>query len=483
MKNIILLASVLLSFSAFSETSMRRCTLLPVTDSVGGAIGNKVFKSIEIELKRSNWCTYVSNADMVHVFSRYKDNLSQYIKQREVLRLVGEKLNVGSLIYVSVKNELNGVDVTLDVYGDNGEDIYFSEAASLQKDDVDLIADTALNWLDVYSRSIPYDAKVIGVLGEQVTLDVGKGYPIQVGQGFSIKRLTQKKKHPLFKKIVDWNSKSIADGEVENISENQALGLIHQYNSHSKVISGDWVVLKEKKVETKLPEEVEDQGPGSLGIFSFALFGTSSSLSTVNPTDSPRMSGTFMGLNLNLEAWITREFFATLGLERTIGNMSKASGTASKKSISGNNGSYKFLAGYKYLPIGFFYGPQVNFYTGFIKHNYDFDYSLADGFGKASFSGIALGISGTIPLNREYKIFARAEFLPFPSFSDDDDIYDSAKSVSSMDLEFGVKYHYTTRITLDGSFETQSRKAKFKEDYKEYIYRDNRLKFGASFNF
>src|SRR5690606_14205260 len=133
---------------------MSRCTLLPVTDSVGGAIGNKVFNSIERELKRSNWCTYVSNADMVHIFSRYKENLPQYIKQKEVLRVIGERLRVGSIIVVGIKNELNGVDVNLDVFSENGEDVYFSEASSLNRDDIELISDTALNWLDIYARSI-----------------------------------------------------------------------------------------------------------------------------------------------------------------------------------------------------------------------------------------------------------------------------------------------------------------------------------------
>lgn len=483
MKTITLFLFALVSFSALSDSSMRRCTLLPVTDSVGGAIGGKVFSSIEAELKRSNWCTYVSNADMVNVFSRYKDNLSQYLKQKEVLRLVGERLRVGSIILVSIKNELNGVDLNLEVYSENGEDIYFSEASALSRDDIELISDTALNWLDIYARSIPYDAKVTGVLGDQLTLDVGKGYPIQVAQEFELKRLINKKKHPLFKKVVDWETRSIAEGTVESISDNQALGQVIRYNSRSRAEVGDWVSLKEKKIETKLPEDVEDEGPGSLGIFSVALFGTSSSLSTTAPTSSPRMSGNLFGVNLNLEAWITREFFAGLGLERSIGTLTKASGNPSKKSISGNNGSYKLLAGYKYLPIGFFYGPQINFYTGYIRHSYDFDYSQNDGFGKVAISGIALGLSGNIPLNREYKVFARAEFLPFPSFTDDDGIYESSKSVSSMDLEFGIRYQYTTRITLDGSFETQSRKAKFKENYKEISYRDNRLKFGASFNF
>src|SRR5690606_39037057 len=99
------------------------------------------------------------------------------------------------------------------------------------------------------------------------------------------------------------------------------------------------------------------------------------------------------------------------------------------------------------------------------------------------FTGILLGTKANIPINREYRIFARGEFMPFPSFNESDKIFGSAKSVSSLDLEIGANYQYTPRMSFDGSFETMSRKAKFSGEFKEISYKDNRLKFGVSFNF
>jgi hypothetical protein len=195
------------------------------------------------------------------------------------------------------------------------------------------------------------------------------------------------------------------------------------------------------------------------------------------------MSGNLIGIDLRLEGWITRQYFAALEIMRTLGDLKKASGNPEKGSVNANNGSYKLSGGYKYLPVGFFYGPQVDIYAGMANHTYDLDYSAAEGFGRTSFSGLLFGVGANVPLNREFRVFASGEFMPFPSFDDEDDIYGSARSVSSMELEVGVKYQYTTRITLDGSIETQSRKAKFNSDYKEISFKDNIFKLGASFNF
>lgn len=73
--------------------------------------------------------------------------------------------------------------------------------------------------------------------------------------------------------------------------------------------------------------------------------------------------------------------------------------------------------------------------------------------------------------------------MPFPTFSDEDDVYGSAKNASSLDLEVGIKYQYTVRMTLDGSLEARSSKAKFGSGLKEVSYKDNVFKVGATFNF
>ncbi len=487
MKLLIILSLTLFVSPLFAQSSMRRCTLLPVTDSVGGAIGYKVFEEVERELRRSNWCTYVSNASMVSIFSKYRENLPRYLKSKEVLATVADKLRVGSLILVNLKSELNGIDAELTVYGETGEDIYFSERAELANDNIELVTDTVGNWLAMYAKMIPYDAKISGILGDQITLDVGKGYPIQAGQKFVVKRLTQKKKHPLLKKIVDWETRPLAEGRVMNVSDNQALGQIKAYKSDVKLERGDWVRLQEYRAEDENPsadvDKKEIENPGTLGIVSVALFGSNSSVDTSTPGGPNRMNGNLFGVDFRVEGWITRQYFAALEIDRSVGSLKKSSGSPEKSTINVNNGSFKLTGGYKYLPIGFFYGPQIDLYAGYANHGFDLDVSLPDGFGKSSITGIVLGTAVNLPLNREYRLFAQADFLPFPTFTDEDGIYGSATSVNAMELEIGVRYQYTVRTTLDGSIETQSRKARFSGDFKEISYKDNRLKVGLSFNF
>lgn len=486
MKIILLVILLLGSLTSLAQSSMRRCTLLPVTDSVGGAIGFKVFEEVERDLRRSNWCTYVSNSSLINVFSRYRENLPQYLKTKEVLATVADKLKVGSLVLVTMKNEVNGIEVEMNVWGEDGEDLYFSEKSLLKKDDVETISQTVKNWLDVYSKTIPYDAKINGILGDQITLDVGKGYPINEGQKFVIKRPLHKKKHPLLKKIVDWDTTVLAEGKVFNISENQALGMVRVYKTDQKLKAGDWVRLEEFRQDVIVDPNLGDEkteSPGTLGILSLALFGSASSVDTSAPTGSNRMSGNLFGVDFRVEGWITRQYFAALEIERSLGSLSKSSGNPDKSDINVNNGIFKLTGGYKYLPIGFFYGPQFDIYTGYVNHTFDLDLSETDGFGKNSISGLVFGTAANIPLNREFRVFALGEFIPFPSFKEDDDIYGTAKSVTAMELEIGIRYQYTARTTLDGSVESISRKAKFGGALKEISYKDNRLKFGVSFNF
>lgn len=484
---IFILVILFFPLQLFAQSSMRRCTLLPITDSVGGAIGFKVFEEVEISLKKSNWCTYISNSGVIGIFSKYREGLAQHLKQKEVLKTVADKLQVGSLIRVSLINEINGIEVQLDVSGENGEDLYFSEKSLLQTDDVGIIAQTVSNWLDMYAKMIPYDAKINGILGDQITLDVGKGYPIQVGQSLVVKRPTKKKKHPLLKKIVDWEMDVLAEGKVFNISDNQALAMVKVYKSEKKLVPGDWVRLepfKQEAFEDQNLEEKKEEEPGTLGIVSLGLLTSSSSVDTTTPTGSNRMSGYLYGFNFRGEGWITRQYFAALEVSRSIGKLSKSSGSPDKSSVNATYGTFKLTGGYKYLPIGFFYGPQIDVYAGYGNYLFDLDYSANDGFGQANLSGLLLGVSANVPVNREYRFIVQADFIPFPTFSDSDNIYSSKKSASVIDLEVGIKYQYTPRMTLDGSIETLAAKGKFGSGFKEISYHDNlKLKLGASFNY
>jgi hypothetical protein len=94
-----------------------------------------------------------------------------------------------------------------------------------------------------------------------------------------------------------------------------------------------------------------------------------------------------------------------------------------------------------------------------------------------------LGLTANIPIDREFKFFASAEFIPLPSIKDEDDVYGSVNRVNAMEIEIGLRYNHSRRITFDGSLEVLSRKASFEGTNKEISYLDNRIKTGVSFNF
>jgi len=474
-----------LSVSSWADANLRRCTLLPVVDSVGGAIGYKVFEKVEKTLKSAPWCTYISNSSMINIFSKYRENLPKYLERSELLEMVGTKLSVGSIVLLKINQDVGFSELEIKIYGQDGVEINFLESLKIETDKIEKIVPVFENWLSEYAKTIPYDARINGVIGEQITLDVGKGYPIVAGQRFVVKRKTEVKRHPLLKKIVEWNAEIVGDGKVLNISDNQAFAVVESKNLDKKVQVGDWVKLHQADgvLSKTNPLDQAVQGPGLLGIFSFNLLASPTELETVTASGTRKMKGWTTGFDLKIEGWLTRQYLIILETIQQFGELRKDSGVASKSSTTLNAQTYKVAFGYKYLPMGLFFGPQLDFYGGYHYSMIDHSYSYTDGFGKNNLSGVLLGAKAMVPFNREWRGFTKIEFLPFPRFTNDDNMFTDAKNVSSLQLEAGLKYQYSTRLTFDGSLEFLSRKARFNSQFRDFSQRDTFFKVGLGYNF
>ncbi len=486
MRKILILLFIISSPLVFADYSMRRCVLLPVSDGLGGAIGLKLFSNVEKYLLENTWCEYQSNSDMLGVFSRYRENLENHLRTPLVVKVVADRLKVGSIVRINLRKEIGTLEVQVDVVSENGEDIYFTEKAVLNKDDMDLAFQTVRNWLEIFGRTIPYDGKVMGVVGDQVTLDVGRMYTVKVGQPITLKRLKQVKKHPLLKKIVEWDTVVLATGKIFNISENQALGVVKSYKTENKIQVGDWVRIEKMEEDSPLTD-LQDYNSrkdsfGKLGIASLALSLGTSSLSSTN-SSSRRMDGIMIGFDANVEAWVTRNWFGVIGLERSLGNISKASGNFDSSKTTYQRGTFELGGGYKYLPLGFFYGPQVDFKLSYLNNIYKADYNQPDGIGSFNVSGFAIGVAANFPVGRMYRGFIGAQLMPFPGFEDGDGAFSGAKSTTWTQVALGVKYQYNQAITLDGTFEMTSTKSSFNGTVRSVSANDSQLKVGASHNF
>src|SRR5690554_5419392 len=315
---------------ASDRYDMRRCVLLPVTDTAGDSLGYKVFEELESYLKEENWCDYVSSSELIEVFSRYRDGLKLHLKEPKVIATVAQRLNAGTIIRLDLEYEINQARVSLDVVGENGQDLYFSEKALLEEPKASEVAQLAQRWLEIYEATIPYEGKVLGVLGDQVTFSFPEGHGISVGQEFTVRRFEEKSSHPLLRKIVEWDSEALARGRVANINNQQALGHIRVYEKNKKLRPGDWIALEEFTPQTnvsELPlEEVEANRFGKLGIAGVYFSLGSGSIGT-SVEENKKASGITYGVSADVEAWVTREWYVTGEFGRRLGSFEESSGS------------------------------------------------------------------------------------------------------------------------------------------------------------
>ncbi len=484
------LAIILLIFSTVCHAdtySMRDCMLLPITDNAGSSFGFKVYEEIEKYLKEKRWCEYKSSSEVISIFSRYRDQLDAYLDDPNVIKTVADRLKVGTIIKVKLKYEVDKIEVTLEIFGENGSDIYFSEKMVVDKIELYPVKSAVENWLDIYETNIPYDGKILGILGDQVTVSIPRNKRVAITQDFKVRKFIRKKKHPLLKKVVEFEALPVAQGKIINLSRGQAIGSVKLFTAETQVRVGDWVILGDYNPE-RAPKDNDyskfnEASFGQLGELQFGFLLSGHTATTDSANGNNKMNGYLYGIHAQSEIWVTRNYFALLEFSKKFGELDKRSGSPESNSIGQDMTTLKLGFGYKYLPMGYFYGPQINFYSGYVNYSYKLDQSAVDAFGANEFNGIMLGVSGNIPVQKGIRVFGRGEIIPFGDFEDTDNIFGSNKSISSMLFEIGASYQWSPSLKILASFEVSNNSAKFSGDNSEVSYANTGLKMGGAFNF
>jgi len=134
-KKISFLVFLLASFNAKAELSLRKCLLLPITDSIGGDVSFQVFQSVERYLKNGNWCYYKPNSEIINILANYKSNLHHHLNNPDVVKLIAARVTTGSIIRIRLDNQIKNTEINLSVIGENGKDLYFKEKATIPSRD------------------------------------------------------------------------------------------------------------------------------------------------------------------------------------------------------------------------------------------------------------------------------------------------------------------------------------------------------------
>jgi hypothetical protein len=461
--------------------------LLPIVDTTDSKIGFRVFEEVENYIKDSSWCTYKSNSELINILGQYSKNLESHLANKDVLKVIADKTKAGTLIRVNLQTGAQSTELSLEIIGENGEDKYFKESVQLKNNDVTLIAQAIKNWLDVYEKTIPYDGRVKGVLGDQFTVDIGKHSHLYNGSEIVIERQTGKRQHPLLHEIVDFQSEKIAEAKIFEVSDTQAQAKIVQYEKDKKLKLEDWVKIRagqqRKAVEKITYGEKDNTEFGKLGTIGIFLNLGSASVSQSGTTNRS-MNGLVYGADLEAELWATRNYWLGIDYGKKMGKYSKDQGTFTEESTSTNNGHFRLKLGYKYLPMGFFYGPQIEGYLGYASYVYGLENHAADKFTEVTFSGVLLGIKGSLPLYETIRAYMAFDFMLTSSYNETVQTLGSDSSSSNYRIEFGGLYMYAPNISFQGGLAILSNKANFASGaIKEEQFKDVSAKIGTVFTF
>lgn len=477
----------LMSFSSygFYTHSFRRCLLLPVEDQVGGAIGFGVFQEVEKYLKNSEWCFYKHNSEILNILSHYRTRLDDHLNNPEVLAILADKTKSGSIIKINLKRDIKKINVEIKILASNGEDILFRNKSFAESDSIEVIAQIIKNWLESYKAAIPYDGRIIGVLGTQFTTDIGKSLGAYPKGRMRVLRPVRRKKHPLLKEIVDFETKEIAQANIFHVNDGQSVGNVKVFMEKAQIQIGDWVVL-DKQDQSMIKTEGGFTDPqkysfGKLGLIQVGAGLSSGSATANNSSTTTKISGVVYGINIRSELWITRNFWAGLDIEKYFGSYAEDEGTVSLESNGSDPSKFRLKFGYKYLPLGFFYGPQIDGYLGYKNISYSFDTS--DGFTSFSDSGILAGIRGNIPLHKLLRMYLSLEFVLSNSYTEDTYLYGEADSASNYEIELGAIYNLQPNMKIIGSFNINSTEVTFRNPSSTFSTKETGMHGGVIFNF
>lgn len=486
MKKLIAIGLFLLTTNLLATESMRSCMLLPIVDGVDNKVGFKVFEDIENYIKEGSWCTYKSNSELINILSQYSKNLEGHLGNKDVLKVVADKTKAGTMIRVTLQLQAGATDVKVEIIGENGEDKYFKEQTQLKSNDSSVIAQTIKNWLEVYEKTIPYDGRIKGVLGDQFTIDIGKKSHIYNGSTIVIERPTEKRQHPLLKEIIDYQTEKIAEAKVFDVSDVQAQAKVTSYEGQKKLRIEDWVKVRaseqKKAIEQLSYSDKTKEDFGKLGVVGIFLNAGSATVGTTGLTEKS-MNGLLYGVDIETEIWATRNYWVGLDIGKKFGKYSKDQGTFVTETNSTNNSTTRVKLGYKYLPMGFFYGPQLDAFVGYGNYNYGLTTNLDDGYSEFTFSGLLMGTRGSLPIYESMRLYLSFDFLLTSTYKEKVAILGSDDSSSSYHFEFGGQYLYEPNITLSAGLSVLSSKANFLGDTKEEQFKDVSAKIGTIFTF
>ncbi len=324
--------------------------------------------------------------------------------------------------------------------------------------------------------SLPYSGLVRSRRGNTLTINLGIGNKIKVGDQVTFIQILQVKRHPKLNFIVSVEKEIIGQGTVKkpddtmsfvDITYEKEPGVIQKNAKIQRLANINYTDQNVQAAQKIDPSKEEEWLPPPIPQFGcvYAGFGfTNYKMNSILLDGTSIDSGNSFApsFNLGAELWVTKSFIMQFNYKQVFFAGKNSYTGSTPDNINFNFSQTDIAVGFRQQIGDNFWGPHVKATLGLYDSNHQVSDTQPPAFTSIKASGMALGLGGYFPVSKDndLAIGVDTKFVLSPTLSESP-VHSGSADTSVTDFSFYGVFQWTTNMQFKGIIQTNSIQANF----------------------
>lgn len=402
------------------------------------------------------------------------------------------KIDADALIHLQASKGPMGLQIEIGLFTKKSGRIWaYTEKLITDKFDLDHVKSSVTTLYTQIMNQIPYQGLVLSRTGGNITINRGSNARLTPDMDINIVQIVEAQRHPQFQFVTHVEKEIIGKIRLTKVDENLSFGYLLYEKEPQSIQPGLKVLLREPVIYPSLAssknKEVVDhmlaRGDGSVimqGVSqewvpldkptfgrAHVLFGVGQFNSSTNlSTDGSQQVSSPYALNANVDAeiWLTKTWFLHAGLTQGSVQTKNPLSDSTPDKLNFSLQGLKLAAGYNFEISNSIYGSRLLGLFGFSQFNASTTESSPTSFTSATYSGLAMGVSGYFPwdeIESHWGYGAEIWYHILPSVSEKPVSSGSSSSTQTIELSGTALYRWRPNLYWIGKLSIDSLNTSF----------------------
>lgn len=463
--------------------TLRRVAVLPVTDNIDGIYARPMEARLIELIRESHRWDYVETKVVGQVLTP-----ADLEADPEQVKKLAEGSGADALFALRASRGPNGVTLVMDLFSSGDGKLLLQETLKdyPQYETKELLAQVQTLYTKLVQK-MPYSGLVLSRQGNRVTVNLGKRDGISANTIVTAILIVKVNRHPKFNFLINTEREVLGKIKIEKVDNTISFGLVVSEKArgaierNTKLTGIDYVKYDDSQSFVGAQKEGLDLtddanklsfGPGAKEWIPVSpptfgkvglLLGLGSYQYNVNlDTPGPLTAGNnlYPSIRLDGEIWITPEWNVITMIRQGVLSASNPREGSSPKDLNINISRYNLYFGRNFLLRDDFFGPKIQVFAGFTKFTSYVDSSSPLAFTSTSYSALAVGVKGELPITDDalwtigagLEVFIGTSFQETPASSGGD----NKNTVNSYQIYGNYKWSQRLRLVGELFFEQYS---------------------------